>query len=330
MQAWLAVAGLALASAVAVGGVRRWLLHHQILDRPNDRSSHTTPTPRGGGIAVLLVLLPAWGMLIVVFEQAAAAWILPAAALALAAISWADDVRELPPAPRLLAQIVAVAFGIWALPGPVFGGFLPPVVDGLITGLAWIWFINLFNFMDGIDGITGVQAVAMGTGIYLIARLGGDDHLAWSGIAIAAAMAGFLCWNWHPAKIFAGDVGSIPIGYLLGALCLALAARGMWLPVLITVLYYLADATVTLLRRAARGDKPWQAHREHFYQQAVANGRSHAAVAGAVMVVDAGLVALALCAAASWIDGWIALAGAAVLVIGLLWWLARSLRPANQ
>ena len=327
---WFAAVTLALASAGAVGAVRLVLLRYQILDRPNDRSSHQIPTPRGGGIGMFAVLLPAWAALIVMFEQPTTAWILPAAAFGLAAISWVDDLRQLAQAPRLLAQILAVAAGIWALPGPVFGGLLPPALDAVAAGLVWIWFINLFNFMDGIDGMTGIQAVAMGVGVYLVASIDGAEHLAWAGMAIAAVTVGFLLWNWHPAKVFAGDVGSIPLGYLLGALSLSLAATGMWAPALILPLYYLSDATLTLLLRAARGPKPWRAHREHFYQRAVANGRSHASIACSVMIADGLLVALAVGAAAALLADWAAIAGAVPIVVGLLWWLARRPRPIQQ
>ena len=330
MAMWFAAVILALASAAAVGAVRRLLLRCQILDRPNDRSSHNTPTPRGGGIGMLVVLLPAWAALIVMFEQPAGAWVLPVAALGLAAISWVDDLRELPQAPRLLAQILAVAAGVWVLPGPVFGGFLPPALDAVATGLVWIWFVNLFNFMDGIDGMTGVQSGAMGVGIFLVATIGGATHLAWAGMAIAAVSAGFLRWNWHPAKVFAGDVGSIPLGYLLGGLSLTLAATGMWAPALILPLYYLTDATATLLRRAARGPKPWRAHREHYYQRAVANGRGHAAIAYSVMIADGLLIALAVCVAAALLDDWVAIAASVPVVVALLWWLARQPRRVDR
>jgi len=146
-------------------------------------------------------------------------------------------------------------------------------------------------------------------------------------LAVAAATAGFLAWNWHPAKIFLGDIGSVGLGYLLAWLLLALAAMGEWEAALILPLYYLADATITLLRRLARKEKVWQAHREHYYQQAVQNGRSHARVSAAVATTNLALVALALAAAAT-PDGVffpvILIFGAAVLVVGLLGWMRRT------
>ena len=147
-------------------------------------------------------------------------------------------------------------------------------------GLGWVWFINLFNFMDGIDGISGVECLGIGLGVAVIAALDGVPSGHGSlGICLAAAAAGFLIWNWHPAKVFMGDVGSVPLGFLIGWLLLDMAAAGAWAPAVILPAYYLADATITLLRRLLRGAAPWQAHRDHFYQQATQAGRSHARVA---------------------------------------------------
>ena len=145
-------------------------------------------------------------------------------------------------------------------------------------------------------------------------------------LLIVAACAGFVVWNWHPAKIFLGDIGSVPLGFLLGWLLLALAARGPWEAALILPLYYLADATLTLLRRGARGEKVWQAHREHFYQQAVQNGRSHARVSLAIAGANAGLLLLALLAVSAPENPAIRLGAvgvAAALVILLLMWMKR-------
>jgi UDP-N-acetylmuramyl pentapeptide phosphotransferase/UDP-N-acetylglucosamine-1-phosphate transferase len=119
----------------------------------------------------------------------------------------------------------------------------------------------------------------------------------WLALAAAAAAIGFLRFNWHPATVFLGDAGSVPLGYTMGWLLLVLARQGLWAPALILPLYYLADATVTLARRATRGEVPWHAHRDHFYQRAL-RGNDHAAVAGSVLLGDIGLIALALLAVA--------------------------------
>jgi UDP-N-acetylmuramyl pentapeptide phosphotransferase/UDP-N-acetylglucosamine-1-phosphate transferase len=142
--------------------------------------------------------------------------------------------------------------------------------------------------------------------------------------AIIGASLGFLAWNWSPARIFMGDVGSVPLGYLLGFLLLDLAFLGEWLVALILPLYFLADASLTLARRALRGARVWQAHREHFYQRAAQGGLGHAAIVARVIVAD---LALILCAwAAETGAGWAALAAAVGVVAVLLWWLARPRR----
>ena len=322
----------AVASGILVGLVRRELLRRDIMDRPNERSSHDTPTPRGGGIGLMTALLPAWiagAFLFAPGPLTTADWLLPLAAAALAGVSWIDDLRDVGALPRLAAQFAAAIAGVLVLPGLVFQGLFPPWLDATLAVIGWVWFVNLFNFMDGIDGISGVESIAIAAGVVLTGVVlsivpGGMTAQA---LAVAAATAGFLAWNWHPAKIFLGDIGSVGLGYLLAWLLLALAAMGEWEAALILPLYYLADATITLLRRLARKEKVWQAHREHYYQQAVQNGRSHARVSAAVATTNLALVALALAAAAT-PDGVffpvILIFGAAVLVVGLLGWMRRT------
>ena len=211
------------------------------------------------------------------------------------------------------------------LSGPVFQGWLPVPLDKAAAILLWMWFINLFNFMDGIDGISGIEAGFIAGGIALVAWIApASAQNPALGIAIVAAAIGFLAWNWHPAKIFLGDVGSVPLGFLLGWLLLSLAAAGLWAPALILPLYYLADATITLVRRGIRGERVWQAHREHFYQKAVQGGRSHAAVSTAIGVANLALAGLAVLAL-TW--PWPGLAAAAAVVALLLVWLSRQGKP---
>jgi UDP-N-acetylmuramyl pentapeptide phosphotransferase/UDP-N-acetylglucosamine-1-phosphate transferase len=326
----------ALAAAVVLavtlpltGLVARWLERRAILDRPVERSSHAVPVPRGGGLALVPVLVVVWLVL-------AAAGIVPAAAAgvaglaaALALVSWLDDLRDLPAALRFLAHAAAALVGIACLPhgALVFQGVLPPLADRAAAVVLWVWFVNLFNFMDGIDGITGVETIAIAAGVTLALVVAGDGAggLAILAPTLAAAAAGFLRWNWHPARIFLGDVGSVPLGFLLGFLLLGLAARGWWAPALILPLYYLTDATVTLARRLLRGEAVWRAHREHFYQRALAPDGDHAAVARLILAGDLVLVGLAVLALA---DPWPALALAAATVAGLLAILARRARRA--
>jgi UDP-N-acetylmuramyl pentapeptide phosphotransferase/UDP-N-acetylglucosamine-1-phosphate transferase len=324
----LAAIGLAafVASCLGTRVLVAVLRRRAVLDRPNERSSHVAPTPRGGGIAVISVSVAAWFALAATAIAPTNAIIAALAAAALALVSWFDDLRGLSPGVRLLAQFAAVAIGIWALPqGAIFQGWLPPGLDTVAGALVWVWFVNLFNFMDGIDGIDGSEAAAVGIGIVLVASVGGIDlGIAAPAVAAAAAAAGFLLWNWAPARIFLGDVGSIPLGYLLGFLLFELALRGQWQAALILPLYFLADASLTLLRRLLRGERVWQAHREHFYQRAVQRGLSHDAVVLRVIAADIVLIACAWTAAKGW--GFAGLSVAVATVLALLVELGRSRR----
>jgi UDP-N-acetylmuramyl pentapeptide phosphotransferase/UDP-N-acetylglucosamine-1-phosphate transferase len=310
---------LLLAGAVAVlswgatGRVVAWLRRRAILDRPNARSSHVVPTPRGGGLGALPPVLLGWGFLTLLPGADALQGAAILGALLLAAISWRDDRGHVPVRLRLLAQLVATVPVALLLPGPVAQGWLPGWLDLALAVVAWVWFTNLYNFMDGIDGITGIETTALGIGLAAVAVAAGPWIAAGPGLVLAAGAAGFLAWNWHPARVFLGDVGSIPFGYLAGGLLLALAGAGHWAAALILPLYYLADATLTLLRRLARGEAMWRAHREHFYQRAVQGGLSHAGVALRVALADAVLVGCALWSlAAPW---WALLAAAAVVAV---------------
>jgi UDP-N-acetylmuramyl pentapeptide phosphotransferase/UDP-N-acetylglucosamine-1-phosphate transferase len=318
----LAFAASCLGTRALVAVLRR----RAVLDRPNERSSHVAPTPRGGGIAVIGASVAAWLVLAAIGIMPPAAIVVALAGAGLALVSWFDDLRGLSPGGRLLAQFAAVAAGIWALPqGAFFQGWLAPGLDVMAGALLWVWFANLFNFMDGIDGIDGSEAAAIGIGIVLVAGVGGLDlGLAAPGAAIAAAALGFLVWNWAPARIFLGDVGSVPLGYLLGFLLFELARRGAWQAALILPLYFLADASLTLLRRLARRERVWQAHREHFYQRAVQRGLSHDAVVLRVIGADVVLIACAWAAARGW--GFAALAVAVIAVLALLAELGRARR----
>ncbi len=313
-----------LAVSLALTGLlRRWLLRRQILDRPNERSSHKAPTPRGGGIAVLATLLPAWYLI--------DPWLLPQilAALALAGIGWWDDLKGISPWPRLAVQIAAVAAGLWFMfplaDGQFTGGLLPQPFDMLLAGFAWLWFINLFNFMDGIDGIAGGEAASIGLGLAVVAIwVGGFGDLAPLAVALVGAVLGFLYWNWHPARIFMGDVGSQALGYLLGFLLLQAAANGAWAAAIILPLYFWVDATWTLLRRGAAGENILAAHAQHFYQRSLRLGRRHDQVTLAVLIANGVLILFAVGAETG--ERAAALAGAAVTVLVLI---RRLMRPVE-
>jgi UDP-N-acetylmuramyl pentapeptide phosphotransferase/UDP-N-acetylglucosamine-1-phosphate transferase len=307
--------------------VLTWLKRRAILDRPVVRSAHRVPVPRGGGLVVVPCVIAAWLALALLGEAPPGTMIIALAAAALAALSWRDDVAGLSIALRLAAHAVAVVLGLTVLPPMVFQGLLPPLADRAAAALIWLWFLNAYNFMDGIDGITGIETAAIGLGLALALALaprdgGGDSLLA---LALAAGGLGFLRWNWHPAQVFLGDIGSIPLGYLAGFLLLALAAGGLWAPALILPLYYLADAGITMARRAWRRERFWEAHRRHFYQRALAKDGDHGAVARIVLAGDIVLMALAALAA---LHPWPALAAAAPVVAAMLVLMERRARDA--
>ncbi|HEX7972128.1 MAG TPA: glycosyltransferase family 4 protein [Thiobacillus sp.] len=243
-----------------------WLLRRGRLpmDHPNERSLHAAPTPRIGGLGIMAGVL------------AAAAWlggagVLPVVltAAALAGVSVLDDARGLPVALRFLAHFAAAVACLLAL------GLSGWVLVG--ATLAVVWMTNLYNFMDGADGLAGGMA-AIGFGALALASwLGNAPELAAFCAAIAAAALAFLRFNFPPARLFMGDAGSIPLGFLAAALGIAGALQGVW-PWLFPLLVFspfILDASVTLTRRALRGEKIWQAHRSHYYQRVVLLGATH-------------------------------------------------------
>jgi UDP-N-acetylmuramyl pentapeptide phosphotransferase/UDP-N-acetylglucosamine-1-phosphate transferase len=324
---WVVVPLAVLGASVWLTGIaRHWLLRQAILDHPGERTSHQGATPRGGGIALVPVVLFAWMMLAVAGLAPGAALGITALAAALALVSWYDDLGELAFGWRLGAHLIAAALGATYLlgPAPVFQGLLPPLADRIVAALLWAWFINLYNFMDGIDGITCVETIALGLGVVLVAQLSGDAaHVAAPALTLAAGALGFLRWNWPRAGIFLGDVGSVPLGFLTGWLLLLLATQGQWAPALILALYYLADSSVTLLRRLLRRERIWQAHRSHFYQRALAADNDHGAVLKLIIGGDVALLLLALLAIRF---PWPALIVAVLAVTSLLAQLTRRAR----
>jgi UDP-N-acetylmuramyl pentapeptide phosphotransferase/UDP-N-acetylglucosamine-1-phosphate transferase len=314
-----------------IGGTRlalAWLARKAILDHPNERSSHSRPTPRGGGLAVTPVVLVTWATICAGGTPVAGLGPVLAGGAVLFALSWMDDKSGLSARLRLGVHVLAVGAGLLAFPADhlVCQGWLPLWADRLVALVAWVWFVNLFNFMDGIDGITGVETGSLGLGLALLAALAADGPGQWLALSAAAAGIGFLVWNWHPAKIFLGDSGSIPLGFLLGWLLLRTAADGHWAPALILPAYYLTDATLTLARRARRGETIFQAHRQHFYQQAVQGGIRHSDVAVIILLANLGLIALALTALTHPLTALAAAAADVALLLVLLAALGRRRR----
>lgn len=298
----------ALAGAVsylATGLVRRYAVKRAIVDVPNHRSSHTTPTPRGGGVGMLAgVYVAAVGLLATGVLSARDATALLGAAAMVAIIGWVDDRRGVPARYRALVQAVAAAWTLWwvgGLPMITLGGrpFPLELLGSFLALFAIVWSTNLYNFMDGIDGIAGGQALVTGTFGAVLLLSAGATGLGSTSLLVALAAAGFLAWNWAPARIFMGDAGSGTLGFLFAALAVAgeRDAPGTLLAFALLGAPFLFDSTVTLLRRLVRGEKWYDAHRSHAYQRAVQSGFSHRQVTTATMLLTSCMGGLALIAA---------------------------------
>jgi UDP-N-acetylmuramyl pentapeptide phosphotransferase/UDP-N-acetylglucosamine-1-phosphate transferase len=274
------------------------LLRRYALARPNARSSHMTPTPQGGGIAVMIAtaiaaaLAGTLGATSFAYEIA----VVMAAAFCLAALGMIDDLRPIPVVPRLALQLAIVAVLVAVLPSQI--RILPAIPIGLeraLIVLGLLWFINLVNFMDGLDWMTVAEMVPLSAALGALAYFGEAPAIVLPvALALAGALLGFAPFNRPIARLFLGDVGSLPIGLLTGWCLLELASHQHVAAALLLPLYYLADATITLFRRIARGERFWDAHRSHFYQRATDNGFSVRQVVACVFVLNLYLAGLAV------------------------------------
>jgi UDP-N-acetylmuramyl pentapeptide phosphotransferase/UDP-N-acetylglucosamine-1-phosphate transferase len=301
MTAAWAVPSIAIFSAAACAAliiVLRPLLQRYSMAKPNLRSSHREPTPQGGGIAVIVATIAAAGLAMASLgvHVGASQETVFAAVVGMACVGAIDDIRPIPVLPRLSLQALAVAAVIYALPADLrLLGFLPRWLETALLFVGGLWFVNLVNFMDGIDWMTVAEAVPITAALAAIGYLGAlslNEIIV--ALSLGGAMSGFAHFNRPVAKLFLGDVGSLPIGLLLGWLLVLLAANGELTAALLLPLYYLADATLTLLRRLLNGEQIWQAHRTHFYQRATDRGLTVMEVVARVFAVNIGLAALAL------------------------------------
>lgn len=325
----------ALASAGLVWPIRRWLLHAQLLDLPEARRSHAAPTPRGGGVAVVAALAVTWLVWPQLYPVGRE---IMALVLVMAGVGWLEDRHALSPAWRLALQAVATA-GLLALVGgiesiTVFGNSVSAVwLWSLLGGLAVLWLINLYNFMDGSDGLAAGQGVWAGLVSAGLFHAADEPGLALLAMAAAGAWAGFLVWNRPPARIFMGDSGSLALGALVGAMAVFGAISGsisVWISFMISSLFVI-DATATLVARVRRGERWYTAHRQHAYQRLLDLGFSHGRVLGGYMLVNV-LVVLPVVAVASGrpdLDTALALGLAAVL-LGVWWAVQRTATTNND
>src|SRR5215468_7639516 len=269
------------------------------LARPNARSSHRIPTPQGGGAAVILAIAIALGAdgAFMGPERTALFDVLPlgAAVALLTVVGAIDDIFPIAPMWRLAVQAVAVTLTVWTMPAELRAAPVVPIaIERAGEIVAGLWFVNLVNFMDGIDWMTVAEAVPCTISIFVFALFGAAPPLAGSvALALCGALLGFAPFNRPVAKLFLGDVGSLPVGLLLFWLLLQLVGSGRLAAALLLPLYYVADATITLLARLARGERITEAHRSHFYQLAVIRGLSVMTVVRSVFAVNLALAVLA-------------------------------------
>jgi UDP-N-acetylmuramyl pentapeptide phosphotransferase/UDP-N-acetylglucosamine-1-phosphate transferase len=272
-------------------------LQRYALARPNARSSHSTPTPQGGGIAVMAATAIAAalsGWLRIPISGDATTLVL-IAAFCLAAIGMFDDLRPIPVVPRLMLQLTVVMLLIATLPSQAgILDIIPRSLERVLLVLGLLWFVNLVNFMDGLDWMTVAEMLPMTVALAAFAYFGeAPSDVLPIALALAGALLGFAPFNRPVARLFLGDVGSLPIGLMSGWCLIELASKQHLAAALLLPLYYVADATITLLKRIAAGERFWDAHRSHFYQRATNNGFSVRQVVTNVFLLNILLAALA-------------------------------------
>jgi UDP-GlcNAc:undecaprenyl-phosphate/decaprenyl-phosphate GlcNAc-1-phosphate transferase len=274
---------LAGSVALVLSGALVWLLlrFRIALDAPNARSLHYSPTPRVGGLGLLAGAV--LGMAVSIGFELPVIWI----ALGLAVLSLIDDRGHLPVAVRLFGHLLAAAIFVALFRDGIHLALLPL----LALGIAWV--TNLYNFMDGADGLAGGMTMIGFCAYTIVAGLQGHNEIGVMSLAVAAAAGGFLVFNYPPARIFMGDVGSIPIGFLAATIGLQGWHEGAWPLIFPVVVFapFAVDSTVTLLRRFVHGKRVWKAHREHYYQRLILSGWTHRRAALAAYALMLGCAA---------------------------------------
>jgi Fuc2NAc and GlcNAc transferase len=312
MTYWYIFPLVALVSLLLTAVLRQYALRRSIIDIPNARSSHTVPTPRGGGVAIVLTF--AFSLFVLTLLQRVSiveSVALLGSGLLIAVIGFMDDHGHIAARWRLLGHFVAAAWALFWMQGlpsiTVFGFSLSLGWFGHLLGALYlVWMLNLYNFMDGIDGIASLEAICACVGLSLIYFFSGHEALIWSPLLLAVAVVGFLYWNFPPARIFMGDAGSGFLGIVLGVFSIQAAWVGseFFFAWLIMLGVFVVDATFTLVRRLARGDKVYEAHRSHAYQFASRQFGKHLPVTVSIGVISVvWLFPLALCVTLLGLDG---------------------------
>ncbi len=312
MMLWWLLPVVLLCSLAMTGTLRRYALAKNIIDVPNARSSHSIPTPRGGGVSIVLAFLAALAvMTLQAGAQTDALVALGGAGALIAVLGFMDDHGHIAARWRLLGHFAAAVWILYWLGGlpvlQVFGWSLDLGWAGAVLAAIYlVWLLNLYNFMDGIDGIASVEAITVCLGACPLYWLSGHASMTALPLLLAAAVAGFLFWNFPPAKIFMGDAGSGFLGIILGGLSLQaawLSSQLFWCW-LILLGVFIVDASYTLVRRLLRGDKVYEAHRSHAYQFASRRYGRHLPVTLAVTALNlCWLLPVALCVMLLGLDG---------------------------
>jgi UDP-N-acetylmuramyl pentapeptide phosphotransferase/UDP-N-acetylglucosamine-1-phosphate transferase len=286
--------------AVLLIVILRPLLSRYAMAKPNARSSHKSPTPQGGGIAIVAATIAVsygtWFLWPVSAASAVSPAILTIAVVLIATVGIMADIHPIAVTPRLLLQALAVAATIYSLPAELrVLPILPWGIERILLVVGGLWFVNLVNFMDGLDWMTVAEVIPITAAIAILGVFGVvPARASIISVALCGAMIGFAFFNRPVAKLFLGDVGSLPIGLVLGWLLILVAGNGGRVAAILLPLYYLTDSTLTLVRRFVSGEPVWQAHRSHFYQRATDRGFRVIEVVARVFFVNLVLAALAL------------------------------------
>jgi UDP-GlcNAc:undecaprenyl-phosphate GlcNAc-1-phosphate transferase len=329
--------GAFILSYISVAAIQRWMVHHNLLDFPNERSSHIIPTPRGGGLAMVIVTIISIGVLCYIkpLSSVNSIFSIFLGAILVAGISLWDDLHPLLYWIRLIvhlvvAGIVVIEVGYWRVLHIPFIGAIYLGWIGLPVTILWVvGMINAYNFMDGVDGIAGGQGVIAGLGWAVLGMLSGQSFIAGVGVVLAASCLGFLGHNWPPAKIFMGDVGSTFLGYTFAVLPVVAGQYDTHLSFVGVLLVWpiIFDTAATFLRRLLHHENVFSAHLSHFYQRLVATGYSHKKIAS--LYIGLSIISLACSAALfmewPWVDYLVVLI---MVIMSLSLWLGTRRRES--
>ncbi len=326
--AWMiGYAVYALAVLVSCRAIIPWLGRHRIVDEENDRTSHRGAVARGGGFAFILLLLIALTVSVFILDAETFWWTALLVFLGFAGVAAFDDLKNLNPLLRLVLYFTLSVFLVFSLPVERLpgAGLIPETILRGLLVLVFLWWVNLFNFMDGIDGLASIESISLSVGlVFLLYVSFGPGIEVTASIFFGITGLAFLTVNWHPARLFMGDVGSITLAAISGFLMLLAASAEAWGIAIILPLYFWLDASTTLVWRIVKREKFWLAHRQHAYQKFVASGHSHRIACWYVAGLN---VALLFLATNEFTSFWLRLLIAIALTSALLVYF-RSAKPA--